>query len=292
MSYLVGNFDDPSKWAKILIGTGSIPSITADIFQATCSAAGDIAGLVTVAPQDLSSCDIRFYADRRTARTALVLRTKQDFANPLPDEVEYLYALIRDEYGYGLKIFDGYGWLYYAVTDPVAPSDLAEMRIVISGGIIHFYYNGIEVWNQVSRIPLESLYIYLLAIATFGVTTTGTTTFRAVPLPLAIDVTPKSASLQVGQSQMFSAMASGGQSPYNIRWIDNATQTEIGIGNTYTFAATLAGNFEIYAVATDSSGQTASTPIIPITVTAPAPKHILTIDSMPITGIPITIEKV
>jgi uncharacterized lipoprotein YddW (UPF0748 family) len=89
--------------------------------------------------------------------------------------------------------------------------------------------------------------------------------------PLSVDVNPTSASLQVGQSQTFTATVSGGIPPYTVIWVDNDTEQVIGSGLSYCFNAVSEGNKQIYAKTTDSQGTTASSVIIPITVSPPPP---------------------
>lgn len=111
-------------------------------------------------------------------------------------------------------------------------------------------------------------------------------------LPLTITVAPVSASLVLGQSVDFTAQISGGEPPYAVDWIDNANGNVIGTGETYTFIANQVGNFEIYAKVTDNAGTMVNSSIVSITVSETPVKHILSVNSTPITGVPITIEKV
>ena len=107
---------------------------------------------------------------------------------------------------------------------------------------------------------------------------------------LGVDVNPKFASLQVGQSQTFSATALGGTPPYTIEWIDYVTKQVIGTGTNYTFYAVAEGSYQIYAQATDSLGTTASSDVIPITVYAPPVASFTYIPFAPFVGETVTFD--
>ena len=88
--------------------------------------------------------------------------------------------------------------------------------------------------------------------------------------PLKIVASPSSASLQVGQSQVFSTTISGGSLPYQtVQWKNNSGSL-LGTGPTYNFQALQAGSFQIIAFVTDSASKTANSSYIPITVTSVA----------------------
>lgn len=104
-------------------------------------------------------------------------------------------------------------------------------------------------------------------------------TYVKFAAPLVVGVSPPSASLKVGESQLFTATPSGGVPPYTVRWIDYVSKEVLGQGSVYTFNATNAGNYQIYAEATDSVGTVAASSIIPITVTLPLPGYSITLQS-------------
>lgn len=296
------SFNDASLWTQI----GSVV-ISADgtSFEAVGNANGDCPGLVTVNPYDLQTASIKVnVANDNLAQQALnICQQKVTAGDPTDNPAILGYALMKSNFYKLMRILrnTGNGWQYIHDSPWSGPS--SSIRIDIHNGQIDFYENDILLYSEPMAIVATALYIYLQGYA--GTNYVGSDTFSnfslgGIPiLPPSIDVTPKSASLQVGQSQMFSAVVSGGQSPYNISWIDNATQTEIGTGDTYTFNAVAEGVYEIYASVADSLGTIANSTIIQITVTAlppPVIMHKLAIDmiqdSSPITGIPIQIEKV
>jgi hypothetical protein len=141
-------------------------------------------------------------------------------------------------------------------------------------------------YNDPFGVPLRSWDLELTIYATY--TSTG-------PTPLQISVTPQSASLLVGQQQIFTATVIGGTSPYTVSWINQPTGEILGQGTVLTLTFPSAGNYVIFARAADAVNATADSPDIPITVTEPPPPpatHQLTVNSTPIQGIPFTIERV
>jgi hypothetical protein len=184
MSFVIDHFEDTSKWTEVVVGMGTVTDRTVNSFKANCVSANDVAGLVTVNPHDLTEVDIRVMADRRAARTILLIREQQELTDPLtPAPGKYLYAFIRDQF-YGVQIYNGYGYPH-AEPDPVHPTLPAEMRIVISGGTVYFYYNGMLIYSEQpptwAGFDFSHLYVYCLSLATsYGTTTPGQTTFSVV----------------------------------------------------------------------------------------------------------------
>lgn len=293
--FVVDAFDDPTKWLDLTIGAGTIPTKAPDFFLASLNAIGDMVGLISTSPHDLTSSNLRVKADRRgAAQTYLLIRSVQSFDNPIPDEVEYYWAIIRDS-RYGIIVYDGFGVPYLA-PDPVPPEQTAELRIAIVSGVITFFYEGAQIYSTANlRIDPSFLYVYLLTVATTTETILGTSAFQSisyVPV-LTVTVAPPTATLQVGQNQTFTSTVSGGLPPYMTNWIDNVTKTVLGSGDTFTFNAVAAGNYEMFAEVTDNVGSVATSPIVPITVTQGpvAPRHRLSGVSDPAGFIPITIER-
>ncbi|MGA2682463.1 MAG: hypothetical protein ABSF44_11775 [Candidatus Bathyarchaeia archaeon] len=114
------------------------------------------------------------------------------------------------------------------------------------------------------------------ANGTYSVTVTGvsgtlshstTLTLQVKPSPYNASVLPSSATLDVGQSRIFMASASGGTSPYTYQWYLNGGA--VGTNSaTYTFSPSSMGSFLLSVNVTDS----ASVPVtfesnpVPITV--------------------------
>jgi len=299
--FTIDHFEDTSKWMEATAGTGAIQNRTVDSFEAVLLASGDRAALITPVRYNVSElADLRVRATRHCAVSGIALHPTE------PDDPSRLggtIAIWRDV-AYGLIVWFGAAGAAVITDDPVPADEPAEMRITLerlaTGEVqISFYYNGELLYQDtLSTWMGEDFYVQLGVFADrAGRVVTGTTLFTSaeyVP-PLEVTVTPESATLQVGEEQTFTATVTGGEPPYSIDWIDNATGNIIGSGETFTFTATEEGNYEIYARATDSVGNVANSAIVPITVTAPPPpptKYTLTVDSTPIQGIPFTIEKV
>lgn len=291
MSFVIDHFEDTAKWTEHLVGTGEIPTKTLDLFEAKVNVAGDIASLRTMSPHDLTSTTLAFKVDRKVATTRIIIRSSLTAEGTDPSSIGYEF--VRDMV-YGIIVWYT-GGVAYMGADPVSPDAPAEMRVTISDGTIIFYYEGVEIYREAIRgIIVQSIYVYLVATASRGTRTQiGTSTFvsSAYVEPLTIEIDPLTATLQVGQTQTFNAFISGGESPYTVEWIDNASQIIIGTGETYVFTAEQEGNYEIYARATDNLGTIVNSEVATITVTQKL-TFLLTVNSTPISNVPFTLEKV
>jgi len=86
---------------------------------------------------------------------------------------------------------------------------------------------------------------------------------------LVLSITPDSALMEVGQSQMFTSSASGGAPPYSYQWYLNGVAVSGGTSKDWTFTPAAAGTFEIYLNATDAIGMTAKSNVVNVTVNPP-----------------------
>jgi len=177
MSFVVDHFEDINKWTETILGSGMIQNRVVDSFEAVTNVEGDLAGLVSSQSQLISS--IRVNTNRGSARTVLLLKAQLDISiDPMPSTPGYYYyAFIRD-HNYGLQVYDGYGYNYIGA-DPVSSTDRSEMRIDVSGGIITFYYNGVQIYSEALRTS-DNLHVYVLSYATsYNTTILGTTIFTS-----------------------------------------------------------------------------------------------------------------
>jgi flagellar biosynthesis/type III secretory pathway M-ring protein FliF/YscJ len=71
-------------------------------------------------------------------------------------------------------------------------------------------------------------------------------------------ISPTSVTLNVGQSQTFTATISEGTGPYSYQWYSNGTAVSGATGSTWKFAATSAGSNTVHVVAADSDGEQAT----------------------------------
>jgi hypothetical protein len=192
VSFIINDFANTAKWQDFLVGTGVISEKTAGAFKATVNqAAGDIAALVSVVPQDLSACNLIFKVDRKAARTGIVITDAPISGDP--HEAPHVYALDRDMiYGITVQQYGDYPWYSPGPDhiDPVSTDALAEMQITIGGGIITFIYNGVVVYSGLiaESFNITNAYIYLAATGFRGAGLEGgTSTFTTagyVPPPV------------------------------------------------------------------------------------------------------------
>lgn len=75
---------------------------------------------------------------------------------------------------------------------------------------------------------------------------------------LSVSLSPLSEEVCVGQSVTFTAAVTGGTPPYNYTWYINGGFAGISQSSTWTYSPTANGDYNIYVVVTDSTGQ--STP--------------------------------
>jgi hypothetical protein len=69
---------------------------------------------------------------------------------------------------------------------------------------------------------------------------------------LSVTISPRSATLDVGQSQLFSSSVSGGTSPYGYKWYLNGNTVVGATNNSWTFTPVSAGLYTVFLNVTDS----------------------------------------
>lgn len=151
-----------------------------------------------------------------------------------------------------------------------------EADIPITDGICNQWYTYTSSWSP-------------MLTPDYGYANFGRTSIYCTYGPPSITITPTSANLQVNQPQTFAATISGGAPPYTVTWIDEASGATIGTELTYDFVSATAGTYRIHAIATDASAQQAISATVVINV---LPIHTLSVNSTPIQGVPLTIERV
>jgi len=105
-------------------------------------------------------------------------------------------------------------------------------------------------------------------------TATSNTVSVTVGTALAVGVTPAGPlTMNVGQTQVFTAAPSGGTAPYSYKWYLDSVEVIGQTAATYTYTAAL-GSHSVYATVTDS----ASTP-----VTAQSNTVAITVSAAPVT---------
>ncbi|HML02301.1 MAG TPA: PKD domain-containing protein, partial [Candidatus Bathyarchaeia archaeon] len=89
---------------------------------------------------------------------------------------------------------------------------------------------------------------------------------------LSVGILPTSATLDVGQHQLFTLNVSGGTSPYSYQWYINGTAVSGATNTTWTFAPSSTGSYKIYVKVTDASRAQATSNIATITVIPAIPE--------------------
>ena len=121
-----------------------------------------------------------------------------------------------------------------------------------SGGV--YVINFTSSWNMISSITYQSalpsslIYFYLPAT------------------PLAVNISPTSATLIVGQSELFTSNVSGGTSPYAYEWCLNGLAVQNATYSSWTFTPTSAGPYTVYMEVNDSMGAQATSNTVTVTV--------------------------
>jgi hypothetical protein len=83
---------------------------------------------------------------------------------------------------------------------------------------------------------------------------------------LSVTILPSSATLYVGQSQLFTSSVTGGASPYTYQWYLNGAPVSCATKPTWTFTPTSAGSYTVYVKVTDSAGMHATSNTATVTV--------------------------
>jgi hypothetical protein len=87
---------------------------------------------------------------------------------------------------------------------------------------------------------------------------TGTSAF-------SVTTSPSSATLDIGQSQLFTSSVSGGTSPFSYQWYLNGVALGV-VSDSFAFSPASEGTYSIYATAKDNSGLNATSNTITMTV--------------------------
>jgi archaellum component FlaG (FlaF/FlaG flagellin family) len=83
---------------------------------------------------------------------------------------------------------------------------------------------------------------------------------------LSVTISPGSATLYVGQCQLFTSSVTGGASPYTYQWYLNGAPVCGATKPTWTFIPTSAGSYAVYVKVTDSVGMKATSNTATVTV--------------------------
>jgi outer membrane protein assembly factor BamB len=85
-------------------------------------------------------------------------------------------------------------------------------------------------------------------------------------VPLSVSISPSSAMMDVGQSQLFTSNVTGGISPYLYQWYLNDTAVSGATGATWAFTPGSSGSYSVYLSVTDNVGLRTESNIVSVTV--------------------------
>jgi parallel beta-helix repeat protein len=91
------------------------------------------------------------------------------------------------------------------------------------------------------------------------------------PLEFSVSISPSSATLDVGQSKLFTSSVTLGTAPYYYQWYLNGLAVLGAENPTWTFAPTSTGTYNIYLNVSDSIGSKAKSNVAQVTVTTAPP---------------------
>ena len=98
----------------------------------------------------------------------------------------------------------------------------------------------------------------------------GTVNATITYMPYVVTVLPSTATVQVGQSQVFQASVNGGVSPYTFRWYVNSIDTG-AVGSMYTVNTVNVGSISVQVLYVDAVVSVWSTSSILMITSAPSP---------------------
>jgi hypothetical protein len=156
-------------------------------------------------------------------------------------------------------------------TVTITSSDVGQSKVltaVVSGGSGIIHYQWLVGTTTVGTD--SSSYTYTASGTSASITckvtdsasTPATVTSNSVTIgspPLTVSVSPSLATLNIGQSNTFTATPSGGSGSYtSYHWYVNGVAQSGQTASTFSFSATSAGSYSITATVTDSSGATSA----------------------------------
>jgi len=132
-------------------------------------------------------------------------------------------------------------------------------------------YPGTPVWMANMTETNTNIQLYLSNINGDDITPSSQNIYNgtftiAVPLPLSVSISPSSATLDLGQSQLFTSTVTGGTGPYTYQWYLNGVAISGATASTWTFTPSVSGSYNVYLNATDSIGTKGKSNTAPVTV--------------------------
>jgi hypothetical protein len=138
------------------------------------------------------------------------------------------------------------------------------------GGSQMFSGTGTLGWNSAQTV-FEAGHKNNIALTLTFLTTAAVGAYRmnmwvAFTPALSVAISPSSATLYLGQCQLFASSVTGGTSRYSYQWYLNGAPVSRANKPTWTFTPTSAGSYTVYVKVTDSAGKQTTSNTATVTV--------------------------
>ena len=147
-----------------------------------------------------------------------------------------------------------------------------------SGGITPYAYQWYLDDNVVSGATASSwtftpssagaYAVYVIITDNLGSTAKSNTASVYVSPSLTVSISPLSAAIDIGQSQSFTSIVSGGTAPYAYQWYLNGAPVSGATNPAWTFTPPATGSYTVFLIVIDSLGQQATEKSALLTVNA------------------------